>query len=198
MTKRIISLWLPQSRSIYRQFSGLRTKQILAQAFVTFYISRLFLAKWPIRPAGVYFRFQEYLYSPLDEMLVHRRVTPPALDSHWGTNSYTWDGGERHCKSTSLQNRRNCLPVLGDQWRKRGECKARVAREGKSSWSSPRAEESVKPLNGLPLEGHYPVAGNRSVGTIEQAGAGRAGCGKRKIGKGAGRARFCALPYFFF
>ena len=42
-------------------------------------------AKWPIRPdlipVSVAWSDWEYFYSPLDGMLVHRRVTPPALNS---------------------------------------------------------------------------------------------------------------------
>ena len=49
-------------------------------------------AKWPIRPELIPFSVAwsdwEYLYSPLDGMLVHHRVTPSI--NFPGTHSYTW------------------------------------------------------------------------------------------------------------
>ena len=49
-------------------------------------------AKWPIRPelipVSVAWSDWEYFYSPLDGMLVHRRVTPSIKFA--GTHLYTW------------------------------------------------------------------------------------------------------------
>ena len=51
-------------------------------------------AKWPIRPelipVSVAWSDWEYFYSPLDGMLVHRRVTPSIKFA--GTHLYTWVG----------------------------------------------------------------------------------------------------------
>lgn len=44
-------------------------------------------SQWPITPALAYF------YSPLDGMLIHRRITPNTKFA--GTHKYTWvEGGK--------------------------------------------------------------------------------------------------------
>ena len=55
-------------------------------------VKSAFEPKWPIRlkliPVSVTLSDLEYCYSPLDGMLVHRRVTPSIKFA--GTHLYTW------------------------------------------------------------------------------------------------------------